>query len=1289
MDIVNGLRGVKRTVASFSLAALIASTFAIGVAQAQTFPDVNPSDWFYSYVEDLVVLGVVNGSMPAYRPADNVNRAEMAKLVVEAFEIDLVSPATATFKDVAMGTWYFEYVETAYAHGIVGGYKDTEGTLTGFYGPGDSLTREQAAKMIVLGAPLDINTNCGPSFPDLAMNQWSYEYVETLYVNSVIDGYPDGTFGPGKNINRAEIAKIVSNAMAPVLRPCGGFSAGTVEAMSATTVEVCFTGEYDETSAMMVENYMIEDQDGVELAVTDVEATSDPNCVLLTTAAQDSASVYDLLVTDVMDADGMELLSGSATFNGYSVGDLGDLTIRVDGSTPAAASIPNNGANVLYTVFNIEAGADEAIRIDELTITRQGLGLPGDFDSVKLYVNGVQKGSEKTINTSSNSAMFALSGDPIVVPAGSSVLVEVRADMAGAVNSQNSLCIATADDVLAYGESTDEEVPVAGTFALCGNYMSTTSAFVGQITYEIDDYTGDINVGDTDVSVARLKLDVDNVEDTDVTRITFRQRGSADPEDFANATLYVSGTALDVVGTWESDYLTFDLSEAPLFIERGNSKTIELRVDVTGGLGNDVLFDIYRDWHIEGVGRVYHYGVNVVEVGAPPVIAQRDIIGGNLAFALSSNNPTVGDVAAGAEDHLFMAFNMSTGGDGVTVRGLDITVNYTCAVASNENTLQDVKVWRKNTAGDMVVVAGPLDPGNVVCPIGAQARLLTFNDSFDQAAGLTVEYYVTADVENAAVNTNAYNMQLNSATVDAEYLSNGDAVAAADITGGVLNGKDQTVADPTLTVSLAGIPSDRNIVGGQQDVEILNYNFQASSASDLKITSLTLTCNWEDDAGSVDTCTDVFSNLALYSKDGSTLTLLQGGKSFSAGDPATVTFNNVNLLIPAGDTVKVALKANTSTSADGTDDVYFYINAVGDLNAEDEQSNTLAAGQKFIPAFGAFPAEPPLAGTRAVSFVGAGQLTIGISGGTPTDDALLGAATGNKVTQIKFEADENEDIKISKLRLTNVGVDDEPIATVKLYDGATLLGSTTIDGLSQASFTNLNITVPADGQKVIDVVVDTNGVGAGLATSGDNFQVGFNDLTVGLGDTYDNLGVDIKATGTSSGADVTLVDNAVGATTGTFTVYNTLPVLTRTATAVGGGGVNNNMLEFTFAVQGPAGKSGILNGMTVAFAGTCAVPPTTFQLYEGNTMIADAGANLVIVAAEFTNTIGKEVATGSSATLSVRADTSGCGVDETLTANVTAYDFYDGKAQYAPTAAANYFFFDSNPFPLAGFQFKA
>lgn len=208
-----------------TLVALLVSLSIAATASAQSFSDVPHGSWFYVDVESLVGQGIIDGSMDTYRPGDNVNRAEMSKLIVEAFEITLQTPDFETFTDVARGQWYFNFVETVAMNGIAIGYLDANGDLNNLFGPNDPITREQAAKMIVLGGELSINTGCGAVFADVAPERWSYDYIATLYANSIIDGYEDGTFGPNSNINRAEIARIINKSRNPELRDCADTAA--------------------------------------------------------------------------------------------------------------------------------------------------------------------------------------------------------------------------------------------------------------------------------------------------------------------------------------------------------------------------------------------------------------------------------------------------------------------------------------------------------------------------------------------------------------------------------------------------------------------------------------------------------------------------------------------------------------------------------------------------------------------------------------------------------------------------------------------------------------------------------------------------------------------------------------------------------------------------------------------------------------------------------------------------------------------------------------------------------
>lgn len=118
---------------------------------APHFNDVSAASWYYASVETLynngVVGGINNGALDAngmatYKPAGTVNRAEAAKILTEALDLETAYAGTPpTFPDVSEGAWYYDFVETAYAHGILDGYAN------GKFGPADPVNREQVAKI--------------------------------------------------------------------------------------------------------------------------------------------------------------------------------------------------------------------------------------------------------------------------------------------------------------------------------------------------------------------------------------------------------------------------------------------------------------------------------------------------------------------------------------------------------------------------------------------------------------------------------------------------------------------------------------------------------------------------------------------------------------------------------------------------------------------------------------------------------------------------------------------------------------------------------------------------------------------------------------------------------------------------------------------------------------------------------------------------------------------------------------------------------------------------------------
>lgn len=120
------------------------------------FKDVQAGQWYHPYIETAYILEFVSGYKDAngnltgvFGPADLVTRAEACKMVLTALGIPVEEVQRSAFKDVSLEVWYTPYVMAANEWGVVQGYRDASGELTGRFGPNDRVTRAQIAKMII------------------------------------------------------------------------------------------------------------------------------------------------------------------------------------------------------------------------------------------------------------------------------------------------------------------------------------------------------------------------------------------------------------------------------------------------------------------------------------------------------------------------------------------------------------------------------------------------------------------------------------------------------------------------------------------------------------------------------------------------------------------------------------------------------------------------------------------------------------------------------------------------------------------------------------------------------------------------------------------------------------------------------------------------------------------------------------------------------------------------------------------------------------------------------------
>ncbi len=168
------------------------------------FSDVPVGSTFYPFVSDLVSKGAISGySDCTFRPNATITRGQVAKVLVLAFGLPITTMGGPHFNDVAVGSTFYSYVETAFNRGIISGYSD------GTFRPANVVTRGQIAKMVTLGRGWALQNPATATFSDVPVGSTFFQFVETAFAKAVISGYSDGTFKPSNSATRGQGSKII------------------------------------------------------------------------------------------------------------------------------------------------------------------------------------------------------------------------------------------------------------------------------------------------------------------------------------------------------------------------------------------------------------------------------------------------------------------------------------------------------------------------------------------------------------------------------------------------------------------------------------------------------------------------------------------------------------------------------------------------------------------------------------------------------------------------------------------------------------------------------------------------------------------------------------------------------------------------------------------------------------------------------------------------------------------------------------------------------------------------
>lgn len=802
---------------------------------------------------------------------------------------------------------------------------------------------------------------------------------------------------------------------------------------------------------------------------------------------------------------------------GVQPGNGTGLTASLSSTTPAGTGIPA-GSPVDFLKVNLTASNDGNVNVSSIVLTAYDLSDALNIDDVTFYDNGVKVGTSKNMN-SDRIATFNFA-TPIVVNAGTTKTLTVKATIAAGQTGTYGLGVAKAADIVATGTT------ISGSFPIVGNSMSVVSATnLGTVTLgSVVATPSTNNFGEDNVLLASFDLAAAN-EAALLQSIKMYNGGTNSNEIVSNLKLYIDGTEA-ATGTYVDRYATFTLNNYE--IAKGDTVLVEVKGDLGVTSVNDTVKLYIKDRNdFVFVGKDYGFGVQLTTASWNLLDASTEGITVTLAagdftmdFDKSATTGTPAkDVKAGDNDVVLATMTLKSNAENVTISSIADASAGAGATASEfelqgtglaAGELENVEMVDVATGGVYDITATRLadDEWN-----------LSMTDEISLVKGVAKKFLIRADMSDTVGaeidNNDTIKVVLDSGAITAEGDTSGASIT--NITPSSLTGSIITVKDASLEINPV-VLTNTSAVGGATDVVVYQAMAKVGTSDGIKLQSFKLTTN----ADASDTFADTnITRLDLY-VDGKLVKSLSNSITEAVGAGDTINFSSFtsNNILAAGVNVPVVVKASFASTISPAGVFTLKIAALGDVTSRSVTGNktvntttsgtiTTVSRQVTTVAQGTLKVE------LATTDVKANRDAFILGGSSTPADRYMG--------ELKFTT-ANEAIKVTKLALVDNGTaTDADIKELKLVkaDG-TVMATQMVQANGDVVFDPLNITFAADQTTSLFLMAVAKGVNVdgdptSTATVGRTLQYNINPAASS-----------ITATGADSGAAITIVVDAGG-----------------------------------------------------------------------------------------------------------------------------------------------------------------
>ncbi len=379
---------------------------------------------------------------------------------------------------------------------------------------------------------------------------------------------------------------------------------------------------------------------------------------------------------------GATLTNGSSAYGLITV-NKGSITVNVD-PTFNANKVTGGGTNVVIAQYTLKAYGED-VKVNNLrvipTLTGTTPAVAG-LTNVALYVNGGQIGTSQNFTGSSTGNLDYTLGSQLIVPAGQTVTLAIKADIrtaAGANYTAGVIVAALSNGGAgnnAQGQSSYELTTVSTNGGITGNTLTVSSgaaAFAKTSGFTVSN----VAPNTANFKIGSFTLQAGSAEDTVVNSATVNLTAigsSTSPlTNYSNIVIKDGSTVLGTPVGNAQGVNTFSFSD--ITVTKNTTKTFDVYADI----GSQATSTIQADMGITYRGNVSNVSTTITPVTGVVITSLQATL---AASALVSTSPVSQYVVGGTTMNI-ASFKLKTANDtAATVRELRFTITGTDAIST-------------------------------------------------------------------------------------------------------------------------------------------------------------------------------------------------------------------------------------------------------------------------------------------------------------------------------------------------------------------------------------------------------------------------------------------------------------------------------------------------------------------------------------------------------------------------------------------------------------------------------